>query len=202
MTRVFAYCRVSTTDQTTSNQIQEIAGAGFEVTVQRTIMETVSGSVAASERKGFRKLLDKLESGDVLVVTKLDRLGRNAMDVRVTVEALTGLGVRVHCLALGGVDLTSAAGKMTMGVIAAVAEFERDLLIERTQAGLARAKSEGKTLGRPQSLSKLQTGVIRQRLGFGESIAALAREYGTSRQTVMRVREAAFAGCKKISPQI
>jgi putative DNA-invertase from lambdoid prophage Rac len=72
--------------------------------------------------------------GDVLVVTKLDRLGWNAMDVRLTVEKLAGEGVRVHCLALGGVDLTSAAGKMTMGVISAVAEFERDLLIERTQA--------------------------------------------------------------------
>jgi putative DNA-invertase from lambdoid prophage Rac len=189
MTRVFAYCRVSTADQTTSNQVQEIAGAGFEVTPQRTITETVSGSVAASERKGFRKLLDKLESSDVLVVTKLDRLGRNAMDVRVTVEALTKLGVRVHCLALGGVDLTSAAGKMTMGVIAAVAEFERDLLIERTQAGLARAKSEGKTLGRPQSLSPLQGEALKKRLASGESIASLARAFGTSRQTVMRVRD-------------
>ena len=202
MTRVFAYCRVSTTDQTTSNQVQEIAGAGFEISPQRTITETVSGSVAASERKGFRKLLDKLESGDVLVVTKLDRLGRNAMDVRLTVEALTELGVRVHCLALGGVDLTSAAGKMTMGVIAAVAEFERDLLIERTQAGLARAKSEGKTLGRPQSLSNAQTGAIWQRLGIGESVAALAKEYGTSRQTVMRVRDAAMTACAKTGPKI
>lgn len=189
MTRVFAYCRVSTTDQTTTNQVQEIASAGFEVTAQRTITETVSGSVAASERKGFRKLLDKLESGDVLVVTKLDRLGRNAMDVRVTVEALTQLGVRVHCLALGGVDLTSAAGKMTMGVIAAVAEFERDLLIERTQAGLTRAKSEGKTLGRPQSLSPLEGLALKTRLASGESIASLARAFGTSRQTVMRVRD-------------
>ena len=195
MTRVFAYCRVSTTDQTTSNQVQEIAGAGFEVNLQRIITETVSGSVAASERKGFRKLLDKLESGDVLVVTKLDRLGRNAMDVRVTVEALTKLGVRVHCLALGGVDLTSAAGKMTMGVIAAVAEFERDLLIERTQAGLTRARSEGKMLGRPQSLSHLQGEELRKRLGSGESVAALAREYQTSRQTVMRARNATSAAC-------
>ena len=193
MTRVFAYCRVSTVDQTTSNQVQEIASAGFEVTAQRTITETVSGSVAASERKEFRKLLDKLESGDVLVVTKLDRLGRNAMDVRVTVEALTEMGVRVHCLALGGVDLTSAAGKMTMGVIAAVAEFERDLLIERTQAGLARAKSEGKTLGRPQSLSILQGQALQTRLASGESIASLARAFGTSRQTVMRTRNASIA---------
>lgn len=91
------------------------AAAGFQFTLQRTIMETISGSVAASERKGFRKLLDKPESGDVLVVTKLDRLERSAMDVRLTVEALTKLGVRVHCLALGGVDLASAAGKITMG---------------------------------------------------------------------------------------
>ena len=195
MTRVFAYCRVSTVDQTTSNQVQEIASAGFEVTPQRTISETISGSVAASERKGFRKLLDKLESSDVLVVTKLDRLGRNAMDVRVTVEALTELGVRVHCLALGGVDLTSAAGKMTMGVIAAVAEFERDLLIERTQAGLTRAKSEGKTLGRPQSLSHIQGEELRKRLGSGESVSALAREYQTSRQTVMRARNSMSAAC-------
>ncbi|HXE23089.1 MAG TPA: recombinase family protein [Rhodoferax sp.] len=190
MSRVFAYCRVSTTDQTTDNQIQEIASAGFKVTPQRTITETVSGSVAASERQGFGLLLNKLEAGDVLVVTKLDRLGRNAMDVRSTVEALTGLGVRVHCLALGGVDLTSAAGKMTMGVIAAVAEFERDLLIERTQAGLSRAKSEGKTLGRPQSLSDAQTQAVRQRLDAGEAVAAIARDIGTSRQTVMRVRDA------------
>ena len=189
MTRVFAYCRVSTAEQTTDNQIQEIEAAGFDVKPQRAIVETISGSVAASERKGFKKLLDKLEAGDVLVVTKLDRLGRNAMDVRATVEKLTGLGVRVHCLALGGVDLTSPAGKMTMGVIAAVAEFERDLLIERTQAGLNRAKSEGKVLGRPQRLNKLQAEVIRGRVASGESVASLAKEFGSSRQTIMRVRD-------------
>ena len=189
MTRVFAYCRVSTAEQTTDNQIQEIAAAGFDVKPQRAIVETISGSVAASERKGFKVLLGKLEAGDVLVVTKLDRLGRNAMDVRATVEKLTGLGVRVHCLALGGVDLTSPAGKMTMGVIAAVAEFERDLLIERTQAGLSRAKSEGKVLGRPQSLTNVQSLLVRDRLAAGASVASLAKELGTSRQTVMRVRD-------------
>ncbi len=194
MTRVFAYCRVSTAEQTTDNQVQEIAAAGFDVKPQRIITETVSGSVAASERTGFKKLLDKLESGDVLVVTKLDRLGRNAMDVRSTVETLVGLGIRVHCLALGGVDLTSPAGKMTMGVIAAVAEFERDLLIERTQSGLARAKSEGRALGRPHSLSKPQTELVVERLASGKSVASLARQFGTSRQTVMRVRDAVIQG--------
>jgi putative DNA-invertase from lambdoid prophage Rac len=189
MTRVFAYCRVSTADQTTDNQLREIAAAGFDVSVKRTVTETISGSVPASERSGFAGLLNKLEAGDVLVVTKLDRLGRNAMDVRATVEALTGLGVRVHCLALGGVDLTSAAGKMTMGVLAAVAEFERDLLIERTQSGLARAKASGTQLGRPQALNASHTQAALQMLSEGLSIAAVAREFNTSRQTVMRLRD-------------
>ncbi len=193
MSRVFAYCRVSTSDQTTNNQVQEIATAGFDVNPKRIIAETVSGSVAASERYGFGQLLNKLEAGDVLVVTKLDRLGRNAMDVRATVEALTGMGVRVHCLALGGVDLTSPAGKMTMGVIAAVAEFERDLLIERTQSGLARARAEGKALGRPRSISEAAMSDVQGRLAAGETISAIATAYGTSRQTIMRIRGEAGA---------
>ncbi|TSD88912.1 recombinase family protein [Mycobacterium sp. KBS0706] len=190
-TRTFAYLRVSTTDQTTENQRQEIEAAGFNVQPRRMVAETVSGSTSAFERPGFAKLVDRLEAGDVLVVTKLDRLGRNAMDVRATVERLAGIGVKVHCLALGGVDLTSPAGKMTMGVIAAVAEFERDLLIERTQAGLVRAKAEGKTLGRPHGLTEVTRKEIAQKLTEGAAVAALAREYGTSRQTIMRCRDAA-----------
>ena len=191
MSRVFAYCRVSTVEQTTDNQVQEIASAGYTVDPKRIITETVSGSVATSERTGFGQLVNKMESGDVLIVTKLDRLGRNAMDVRATVEALTGMGVRVHCLALGGLDLTSAAGKMTMQVINAMAEFERDLLIERTQSGLKRAKSAGKVLGRPQTLSDAQMVAVRKRVTKGESVAAIARALNTSRQTIMRARDAA-----------
>ncbi|MEK0233025.1 recombinase family protein [Ralstonia pseudosolanacearum] len=192
MSRLFAYCRVSTADQTTENQVKEIEAAGFTVAKQRIVSETVSGSVAASERKGFSKLLDKLEDGDLLICTKLDRLGRNAMDVRATVERLDAAGVRVHCLALGGVDLTSPAGKMTMGVINAVAEFERDLIIDRTQAGLRRAKAEGKTFGRPSALSEEQRAVVVDRLNAGVSVAQIARDMKTSRQTIMRVREAAM----------
>jgi putative DNA-invertase from lambdoid prophage Rac len=187
MSRVFAYCRVSTGDQTTDNQLREIEAAGFAVDAKRTITETVSGSVVALERKGFAKLVDRLEHGDVLIVTKLDRLGRNAMDVRATVERLEGEGVRVHCLALGGVDLTSAAGKMTMGVIAAVAEFERDLLIERTQSGLARAKAAGKALGRPQALSKAEQADILAKRAEGVSLGVLANAHGVSRAAIQRI---------------
>jgi len=189
MNRTFAYCRVSTTDQTTDSQAREIAASGFAVEPRRVITETISGSAAAFERPAFSKLIDRMEPGDVLVVTKLDRLGRNAMDVRSTVEALAANGIRVHCLALGGVDLTSAAGKMTMQVLAAVAEFERDLLIERTHAGISRAKAEGKAFGRPQALTQQQQQQAARMLSAGAPVAQIARELKTSRQTVMRVRE-------------
>ena len=190
MSGAFAYLRVSTAGQTTDNQLQEIRAAGFSIEPRRVVTETVSGSVATAQRRGFARLLDRLEPGDVLVVTKLDRLGRNATDVGSTVARLADLGVRVHCLALGGVDLASPTGKLTMGVINAVAEFERDLLVERTQAGLSRAKAEGKRLGRPASLTAEQRGSVLRRLGEGATVSALAREFKTSRQTILRVRDA------------
>jgi len=92
---------------------------------------------------------------------------------------LEGKGIRVHCLALGGVDLTSAAGKMTMGVLAAVAEFERDLLIERTQAGLERAKKDGKTLGRPTAASREDVQALKAE-GLSQSQAAKRLEVSLS----------------------
>lgn len=125
-----------------------------------------------------------MESGDVLIVTKLDRLGRNAMDVRQTVEQLTTIGVRVHCLALGGVDLTSAAGKMTTQVLDAVAEFERDLLIEPTQSGLKRAKAEGKKLGRPEAIAT--TDAVRRLNAKDMTQAEVARELNIGIATVKR----------------
>src|SRR5450631_2209476 len=190
MPRIFAYVRVSTGGQTVENQIAEITAAGFAVNKRRIVRETVSGSSALEQRPGFLKLVDRLEPDDVLVVTKMDRLGRNAIDVSQTVERLAGMGVRVHCLALGGVNLTSAAGRMTMGVINAVAQFERDLLIERTRAGLARAKAEGAVLGRPSSLDAAQRSAVRKELSAGASVSALARQFRTSRQTVLRARDA------------
>jgi putative DNA-invertase from lambdoid prophage Rac len=175
MARTFLYARVSTLDQTTDNQVGEVEAAGFAVDPRRIVSETVSGSTAAMERKGFARLMDRLEADDVLIVTKLDRLGRNAMDVRTTVEALSVIGVRVHCLALGGVDLTSSAGKLTMGVISAVAEFERDLIVERTQAGLKRAKAAGTVLGRPSALD------------LGPAASGLGGLPGRPRERVRRV---------------
>lgn len=209
MSRVFAYCRVSSAMQTTDNQVLELKTAGFAIESRRVIRETVSGSQAARERPQFGKLLERLEPGDVLVVTKLDRLGRSAMDVRSVVdqlavhgkeardaakkagEPLPPVGVRVHCLALGGVDLTSPAGRMTMQVINAVAEFELDLLKERTHSGLARAREAGKKFGRPSALTPAQAQQVRDRLAKDEPVAALAREFKVGRATVQRLRPAA-----------
>lgn len=190
MSRVFAYCRVSTVDQTYENQVLEIQAAGFQLEPRHIVAETISGSTPAMEREGFRKLIVRLDWYDVLVVTKLDRLGRNAMDVRATVEKLAGMRVRVHCLALGGVDLTSPAGKMTMAVIAAVAEFERDLLVERTQAGLSRAKAQGKRLGRPSALTFEQQEAVRRRRKEGASLGELAKAFGVSRSAIQRAERA------------
>jgi putative DNA-invertase from lambdoid prophage Rac len=191
MPRTFAYLRVSSAGQTTENQVREIEAAGFKVEPRRVVSETVSGSSAIEQRPGFMKLMDRLERHNVLIVTKMDRLGRNAIDVATIVEKLSGIGVRVYCLALGGMDLTSPAGKMTMGVINSVAQFERDLLIERTQSGLKRAKAEGAVFGRPASLDGVQRKAVRKELEKGASVSELARRYGTSRQTVMRARDEA-----------
>jgi putative DNA-invertase from lambdoid prophage Rac len=191
MPRTFAYVRVSTAGQTTENQVREIEAAGFKVDARRVVSETVSGSSAIEQRPGFTRLLDRLERDDVLIVTKMDRLGRNAIDVATTVGKLAEMGVRVHCLALGGMDLTSPAGRMTMGVINSVAQFERDLILERTHAGMARAKAEGAVLGRPATLGAVQRQAVAAALSAGASVSALAREYRTSRQTIMRVRKVA-----------
>ena len=189
MSRVFAYCRVSTTDQNTSNQVQDIRAAGYEVDKRRVVEESISGSVAVKDRPSFQKLLERMEEGDVLIVTKLDRLGRNMLDVCATVKLLDTMGVRVVCLQLGGADLTSPSARMTMQILSSVAEFERSLLIERTQSGLARAKAEGKTLGRKPKLDVRQQIEVRARLAEGATVYQVAKDFGVARQVIMRVRD-------------
>lgn len=189
MSRTFLYARVSTAEQTTDNQLLEAKNAGFAILPRHTVTETISGSVPASQRPGFAKLLERLDESDTLVVTKLDRLGRNTSDVLATVERLSAMGVHLHCLALLGVDLTSASGKLHLTVLSAVAQFERDLLIERTHAGLARAKAEGKKLGRRDALTEKQKAEIRARLASGETARGLAKDYGVSHPTILKATQ-------------
>jgi putative DNA-invertase from lambdoid prophage Rac len=188
MSRVFAYARVSTVEQLTENQREQIKEAGYTVERNRFVEEKVSGSVAASQRPGFVKLMDRMEAGDTLVVTKLDRIGRNSIDVQQTVELFGQLGVRLIVLQLGNLDLTSSAGALMVKVLAAVADFERELIVERTQAGQARARSEGKHMGRPPKTTKEQRTAIRLRLEHGDTVSQLARDYGISRASVIAIR--------------
>lgn len=189
MSRVFAYARVSTVEQLTENQREQIAQAGYAIDPKRFIEEKVSGSVCAAQRPGFQKLIERLEEGDSLIVTKLDRLGRDSVDVQQTVELFSKRGVRLIVLQLGNLDLTSSSGSLMVKVLAAVADFERDLIIERTQAGQARAKAQGKHMGRPSKTSAEEKNTIRRLLSEGVSVSEVARKYSVSRATVISVRE-------------
>lgn len=200
MSRTFLYARVSTADQTTDNQVLQAAQAGYRVEPHRVHAETISGTVPAMERPVFAKVVSKLEQGDMLVVAKLDRLGRNASDIDRTVEQLGRMGVRVVVLDLPVMEVTSAAGDLVRRMFAAFAQFERDQLVERTHAGLARAKAEGKTLGRKDALAVLaeKRGIqlgslhqeIREKLSNGATARGLAKEYGVSHPTILKAAQA------------
>jgi len=190
---IFGYGRVSTGQQTTENQRLELERAGFVIEPEFWFAdEGVSGKVSASQRPAFIKLLGQIRKHETIVVSKLDRLGRDAIDVLQTVRMLGDRGVKVVVLQLGNTDLTSAAGKLLLSMLAAVAEMERDLLVERTQAGLARAKAEGKTLGRPPKTTPGQRQEIARKLATGVSVSACAREAGISRASVIGIRTASM----------
>ena len=175
---IFGYGRVSTAEQTTDNQRLEIERAGY--LVEYWYADTVSGKAHATQRKQFGILLGKLRARDTLVVTKLDRLGRDAPDVLSTIKLLTTLGVEVVVLQLGKLDLASTPGKLMLTMLAAVAEMERDLIVERTQAGLSRAKAEGKVLGRPAKTTPQQRNAMVEAYGQKASVSSLARLYRIS----------------------
>lgn len=194
MSRVFGYARVSTANQVTENQRAQIEQAGYCILPRRFVEEQISGGIAALKRPGFAALLDRLEEGDTLVVTKLDRLGRDSIDVQQTVKMFQTRAIRLVVLQLGNLDLTSSSGELMIKMLAAVADFERDLIIERTQVGLARAKAEGKRLGRPSKTTKQSREEIVQALNHGKSVSELARAYGISRALVHSIRTQALAG--------
>ncbi len=183
----FAYLRVSTLSQTTENQRLELLNAGFKIDYWYADIG-VSGKVSASQRPQFSLLLEKIRDGETLVVSKIDRLGRDAVDVLQTVRNLAGRNIQVIVLQLGKTDLTSVTGKLLLTMLIAVSEMERDLLVERTQAGLMRAKSEGKVLGRRSKTTLEQRSQIIDKLSQGQSVSGLARQYAVSRANIINIR--------------
>lgn len=188
-----AYCRVSTLEQDTKTQLLEISDAGYRPDL---VFEDsgVSGATHASARPEFAKLIETIEKASEpvrLVATKLDRLGRDTIDILGTIDRLKTSNVELVVLQLGKLDLTSPAGKLTLNVLSAVAEMERDLIRERTKAGLAKAKAAGKKLGRPPKLNETQTRDALEQLGNGVNVSAVARAFGVSRATIHNIRSEA-----------
>lgn len=187
----FGYGRVSTREQDTENQRLELERAGFQIDFW--FADSISGKVSAMQRPKFKELMGKIRDGETLVVSKLDRLGRDAQDVGATIKELGKRKIEVVVHQLGKLDLTSPAGKMMLAMLAAVAEMERDLLVERTQSGLARAKAEGKHLGRPtRTTARDRTKIVALRDG-GMSLQKIADQFGIGKATVHDVIKATRA---------
>jgi DNA invertase Pin-like site-specific DNA recombinase len=171
------YIRVSSLDQNTARQLE-----GVEL--DKTFSDKASGKDV--KRPQLQAALEYLRDGDVLVVHSMDRLARNLVDLRTMVEALTGRGVRVQFVKENLIftgDDTSAA-KLLLNVMGAVAEFERSLLKERQREGISIAKKAGVYKGRKPSLTPERVTELRARVAKGEKKAALAREFGISRETL------------------
>ena len=162
--------------------------AGFAIPPQRCFVAVgVSGRAPGLSRPAFSRLVDRLEPEDTLVVSKLDRVGRDSVDLEQTLRHLEDKGVCVVVLQPGKMDLTSTAGRLIRKVLGAVAQMERDMLVERTKAGMERARSQGKTIGRPPKTTELQRVEMRLRAAAGASISSLARTYGVGRASVLTV---------------
>jgi putative DNA-invertase from lambdoid prophage Rac len=188
---LFGYGRVSTREQDAENQKLELERAGHQINFW--FADSISGKVPATQRPQFRLLLDRIRPGETLVVSKLDRLGRDALDVAATINLLAGRKVEVIVHQLGKLDMTSSAGKLMLRMLAAVAEMERDLLVERTQSGLARAKAQGKQLGRPvRTTARDRVKIVALHDG-GMSLQRIADQFGIGKATVHDVVKAARA---------
>lgn len=185
--RTFAYCRVSTTEQSTANQVHAIRQAGYlDLTASRVITdEGVSGTVPAMQRPAFANMVNnKLEAGDKLIVLKLDRLGRDNIDVQQTVSMLLAKGISVHCLDLPVPNLASAEGKLMLQMFATFAEFERNRIAERTKEAISRRKAEGLAVGRP--VADKTTSKVQACKEKGLSQSKTAKELDISLATVKR----------------
>ena len=178
---VLGYARVSTDEQETHLQIDALKQAGCE----RVFQEKISGT--HSDRPALKRLLDQAREGDVVFVWKLDRLGRSVKQLIETVETLHKSGIQLKSLTENTIDTTSPSGKLIFGVFAVIAEFERDMLRQRTIAGLAAAKKRGRVGGKPRSLDNAKIKKARVMLDSGQyTKTEVAQELGVSRHTLWR----------------
>lgn len=189
--RLLGYTRVSTASQDAQLQVDALVGAGVQ---KRDVFSDVtSGSRTAAERPGMKRLLHYAQDGDTVVVWRIDRLGRSLIDVLNTVNLLREQGVKIRSIS-DSIDPETSSGRMMLGMLATLAEYERELITERVNAGIAAAKQNGTRFGRPP----VDPDVIAEKLAIaedarakGRTAEAAARLVGWSRATLYRHQQAA-----------
>jgi DNA invertase Pin-like site-specific DNA recombinase len=182
MGHLLGYARVSTTDQQSNLQVDALTTAGC----YRVFAETASGAGADADRPVLGQVLDQLRPGDTLVVWKLDRLGRSLRHLVDTVTGLAERGIGFRSLQ-EAIDTTTPGGKLVFHVFAALAEFERDLIRERTAAGLAAARARGRHGGRPSVMTAHKVRVAGEMYASGQyTVSAIATTLGVSRASIYR----------------
>ena len=177
----YGYARVSTDGQSVDAQVRQLTKAGCK----KVFREVASG--AKTDRAQLRRLLDQLEAGDVLTVTRLDRLARSTRDLLNTLATITGKNARFRSLGDAWADTTTSYGRLMLTVLAGLAEFERDLIRARTGEGRERAKARGVKMGRKPKLTPHQRQEILRRKENGEAVREIARSYNVHNSTISRL---------------
>jgi len=179
---IYGYARVSTDGQSVEAQTAALTAAGCE----RVFQEVASG--AKTDRAQLRRLLDAIDTGDVVTVTRLDRLARSTRDLLNTLAAIAAKGAAFRSLGDVWADTTTPHGRLMLTVLGGLAEFERELIRARTSEGRERAKGRGVKMGRKPVLTTHQQREAKARLDAGESAADIARSYNVSRWTIARLK--------------
>ncbi len=185
---LIGYARVSTDDQNLSLQKEALHAAGCA----RTFEEKISG--AKRNRPELIRMLDQVRPGDVVVVSRLDRLARSTRDLLEIAEQLKTAEAGLRSLHEPWADTTSPAGRMVLTVFAGIAEFERELIHERTSVGRTAAKSRGVRFGRPSKLTSEQVALARRLIGEGTSVPEASKILNVHRTTLYRALEGSVLG--------
>src|SRR5277367_4573453 len=178
---ILGYARVSTDGQSVDAQVKQLRAAGCE----KVYRETASG--AKTDRAQLRRVLDQLAAGDVLMVTRLDRLARSTRDLLNTLAAIADKKAGFRSLGDTWADTTTAHGRLMLTVLGGLAEFERDLIRARTGEGRERAKARGVKMGRKPKLTPHQQAEAIKRRHKGETLTDIARSYNVSHTTISRL---------------
>src|SRR5712671_4052009 len=179
---IVGYARVSTRDQDLAGQLAELKAAGCELVYR----EKVSG--AASDRKELARLVRKLERGDTVIVTRLDRLARSTRDLLNILDEIGKAGAGFRSIKDTWADTTTSHGRLMLTILGGLAEFERELIKDRTDAGRVRAKARGVHMGRHSALNQNQQREALARIDAGDALTDIARTFGVSHTTIARLK--------------